>query len=394
MKRIVCLLFTVSFLFILFCCEFSCSQQNSNQDNGEITIISPYWKRLETDITPSPRSKMAYAYDKHHQKLVVFGGVFNSPYTPDEFIYFDETWEFDGYQWELKNPVHRPSARSDAVLCYSDALQKIVLFGGRNGTPYFDDTWVYDGQDWEKIECETKPLPRVFASMYFDENIGKVLLFGGWYAASSYTGTCWLFDGKDWESWIDCGGQSPGQPQGRIFTKIVWDPKRERAVLFGGEFPFLTQYGDTWEMYDNFWHKVLTKASPHIRSSYGFTYYKLIEKCLFFGGLYIPEHGGIEYNDTWQYDDNGWENVEIGKSPLARHSMVYEYMDNISSIVMFGGVNFNMPYGNDYYLGDTWIYSVVEQQASDAPALNMPLAAVPLFFFSLLTYFGIRRRNN
>ncbi|MHA7630515.1 hypothetical protein [Corallococcus sp. M7] len=49
-----------------------------------------------------------------------------------ESVLLNDTWEWDGTNWEQKAPAAAPSARMRHGLAYDSAGQRIVLFGGQN----------------------------------------------------------------------------------------------------------------------------------------------------------------------------------------------------------------------------------------------------------------------
>ena len=64
-----------------------------------------------------------------------------------------QTWEWNGSNW-TQRVVSGPPPRSDAGMVYDSARKRIVLFGGRRGSPDnsdLGDTWEWDGASWKRI---------------------------------------------------------------------------------------------------------------------------------------------------------------------------------------------------------------------------------------------------
>ena len=97
------------------------------------------WIKILTNDSPPPRWAHALAYDPLREKTILFGG-YGQNY-PDGGA-LDDTWEYDGENWNVINTTSAPAAREQHILVYDGNLQKALLFGGfGNG-----DTWFYSDQ--------------------------------------------------------------------------------------------------------------------------------------------------------------------------------------------------------------------------------------------------------
>lgn len=183
-----------------------------------------------------------------------------------------ETWEWTGSRWQLL-PQSGLAGLIDASLAYAPGPMKMVAFGGatpeftcgglnyQNGDNTFcttdlaslkDSTRLYenDGAGWSKKGLSGAPPPRLRPGM---SSFGAgVLVFGG--RAMSTEGNqrvnfsdgqyfpsfpdslsaallsdTWLYDGANWKP-ISTGNPPPAQES----AKIVYDSRRKRAVLVGG----------------------------------------------------------------------------------------------------------------------------------------------------------------
>lgn len=112
------------------------------------TLVTP-----ET-TTPAPRYEHAMVYDAARNRVVMFGGR-------DGTTYFDETWEWDGEDWTLRSPTISPGQRAGHDMIYDAKRQAVVLFGGhRNDGPNpgtMNDTWEWDGSDWKQLNLTIIP---------------------------------------------------------------------------------------------------------------------------------------------------------------------------------------------------------------------------------------------
>src|SRR5262245_14379630 len=83
---------------------------------------APTWARSSII---EPRSAGALCWDAARQRVVMFGGF--GVATPPRY---DETWEWDGALWTLRNPATKPPGRRDHQIVYDSARQRIVMWGG------------------------------------------------------------------------------------------------------------------------------------------------------------------------------------------------------------------------------------------------------------------------
>jgi len=123
---------------------------------------------------PSPRRGHAMAYDAARQRVVLFGG-----YNPS---ILGDTWEWDGTNWVQRTPVASPVARWLYAMAYDAARQRVALFGGESAIPpgyYRDDTWEWGGTNWTQLTPSASPSPRFGLAMAYDEARQRVVLFGG-----------------------------------------------------------------------------------------------------------------------------------------------------------------------------------------------------------------------
>ena len=196
------------------------------------------WTQVITANAPAPRQWFAMAYDPARSRTVLYGGqASNFP------IDSNETWEYDGTNWVLRNPATNPGPLENAAMCYHGALGRIVLYSGINvqvgGTT---QTWTFDGTNWAQI-ATTGPVPsaRTLARMAYDDSRGACILAGG---MNPSTGTLlndiWQFNGAQWREMFATG------PVGRRGFGLVYDQARQRTVLHCGLDQAFVGVTDTW----------------------------------------------------------------------------------------------------------------------------------------------------
>ena len=74
------------------------------------------------------------AFDESRGVVVLFGG--NDGGGP-----LQDTWEWDGLAWSLRDVTPKPEARAGHALVYDSARQRVVLMGD-------GPSWEWDGTTW------------------------------------------------------------------------------------------------------------------------------------------------------------------------------------------------------------------------------------------------------
>jgi alpha-tubulin suppressor-like RCC1 family protein len=139
-----------------------------------------------------------------------------------------------------------------------------------------------------------------------------------------------------------------GQPSARYGHSMVWDPIRQRVIIFGG-FDDVDYKNDLWwyEPGTNTWTEKITNGavdSPSPRRFHSMVWDPIEQKVIMFGGYGTSP---TYKNDLWWYDpasgtngawlmkiDNGTPSPTL-PSARDRHSMVWDTVGQ--RVIMFGG---------------------------------------------------------
>ena len=277
------------------------------------------WEKIETPSKPiPPRGVQSMVYDSLRHKVILFGGA------PANDVGLNDLWDYDGTNWIQKFPLNTPPTRYYSSMVYDKNRSVIVLFGGEDWPNLYNDTWEYNGIDWEHIDTPHKPITRhSWQGMAYDSWRGKVVLFGGWHWYT-FLGDTWEYDGTDWNQ------KNPSiSPSARRSTAMAFDENRGIIVLFGGTSG--SHLNDTWEWDGENWHFVNTANNPGPRHDHQLIYDSDRKTIILFGGHPIP------LNDIWEYDGNDWSQIETINSPeLSGYSIVY--CQERQNFVLFGGL--------------------------------------------------------
>lgn len=310
------------------------------------------WISLATQTQPTARFDHALAFDSGRNKLVIFGGN-------DTYSSRDDLWEWDGVDWRVRKQSV-PAARVFVAAAYDSARGTSILFGGKDGQApaLYAETWEWDGNVWRNHSNPNGPSARMLHSMAYDTTRDRVVLFGG--CNGSMANACSAI-GDTWE-WTTTGWTQVApttSPTARMGHTLAFDSIRNRVILFGG-CTGTTAFGctpnnETWEFDGATWTLLVPTVSPSARWLHGMAFDPLRGKVVMFGGL---EANGQLDNDLWEWDGTTWTPAPATSLPAAAGA---ELAFDGSRIVMFGGcphvllTSFNLSC-SDPQLAYTWTW--------------------------------------
>ena len=261
------------------------------------------WNLLIPETTkPAPRNGCAMAYDFSRERLVLFGG------RGEEFVYLDDTWEWDGSDWHLMDPETSPTPRDNARMVYFEPIGSVVLFGGFLDGDYDNKIWQWDGADWQIVPAGGVEAPEVYAhQLVYDSNLKRLILYGGvrtWYLLEDL----WEWDGYKWRK-IDVSGEKPPL---RVHHAMTYDPVNDQFIIFGGIDEAGDLLNDTWIFKDGQWTQIEPEhPSPCYRREPAMAYDSIRDQSVLFGGR--TQKGLI--NDTWMWNGSYWSQLDSDQSP-------------------------------------------------------------------------------
>lgn len=201
------------------------------------------WTQRTTATTPTRSGRYAMAYDTIRGRTVVFGGV------PSTLLLgaSNQTWEYDGTNWQQRNVAVNPGTLEGPAMCYAETLNTCVLFGGVAPVSgqMSTATWLWNGTAWSQANVFGSPPPaRYEATMTFDPTRSVCVLHGGVTAAGMVLDDTWEFDGATWTL------VSIGSTGARRLASLAYDRYRGCSVLFGGSNSLVggvnSTLSDTW----------------------------------------------------------------------------------------------------------------------------------------------------
>ncbi|HEV8456281.1 MAG TPA: kelch repeat-containing protein [Gemmatimonadales bacterium] len=195
-----------------------------------------------TRIPPPTLNQNGAVYDPLRQRLLVFGGSDNDTVTNDLWelkLTGTPTWT------RLQTTGSRPAARQAHGLLYDPRRDRLLLFGGADGSNQtLNDIWelplAVAPLAWiQSLPLGLQPDPRAYASAIYDSTGDRVILFGGALAVSdtgpptNFLNDVWALPldvAPAWTQLLPLG--TP--PSGRAGPQVIYDAGRGRMIVYGG----------------------------------------------------------------------------------------------------------------------------------------------------------------
>lgn len=183
------------------------------------------WTQLPGPV-PTTRTEGNMAWDPVRNEAILFGGLRTSSWLGD-------TWRCNGATWTQLATATAPSPRIRHAMAFDPVRGRMVLFGGAaNGftiANYLNDTWEWDGTQWQRVITAQSPPALLGACMVHDPVRGRMLLVGLNFISQPLRDLqAWEYDGSNWTL------HSISSATLAEATQLTWDPVRQRAVLFDG----------------------------------------------------------------------------------------------------------------------------------------------------------------
>jgi hypothetical protein len=242
-------------------------------------------------------------------------------------------------------------ARYTFGMAYDAPHARCIVYGGRarNNMP-LGDVWAFDPatNGWTALDPQgSQPVPRAGAQVAMDSLNHRLVVFGGSDGAAvrSDVWTLTLGGVTRWDS-IPVPGPGPGARQQGV---ILYDPPRDRFILFGGTDALDNPQADVWELRigttSSWSHLSPTGAGPAGTYAHRGFYDPVRDRMVF----YVP-------GDTSQVfalslgTPPAWQLLATaGASPASRLGTVMDYDPTGDRLVLHGGID-----KLGAYYDDTW----------------------------------------
>jgi hypothetical protein len=308
---------------------------------------TPAWTLLApTGAPPGARYGHSAIYDPERDCMVVFGGLAASNHRNDVWVL-----SLAGTPaWTALTPTGTPpGARWEHSAIYDPVRDRMVVFGGQAaGSSSYNDVWALSlagTPAWTQLTpTATPPSVRRGHSAIYDPVRDRMVVFGGteWNSCDDV----WSLSLAEAPAWTQL--TPTGTPPGARFGHTaIYDPVRDRMVVFGGALtPYFPCSNDVWSLSLGeapAWLKPQpTGSRPNARWEHSAIYDPVRDRMVVFGGTYWAyTPGTTRFNDVWAVPLAGTSNWTplnpSGTPPSERddHSAVLDPVRN--RMVVFGG---------------------------------------------------------
>ncbi|HEY6460837.1 MAG TPA: hypothetical protein VIY73_11825, partial [Polyangiaceae bacterium] len=209
---------------------------------------------------PTPRTRASLVFYAGSGHAVLFGGESNQcdGSCPPSCgpVPLGETWTWNGATWTQEKPASAgaPPARYGASLVEDTTANAPFLFGGftQSSPPALADAWTWNSgtSTWTQLCTQAPCVPppaRGDQAMAFDTTSNRTVLFGG---SDGMGGPARLDDTWQWDGAAWSGITAATAPSARDQAGAVYDAKRARVVVFGGEVAG-APVAETWEYHSH-----------------------------------------------------------------------------------------------------------------------------------------------
>jgi hypothetical protein len=249
------------------------------------------------------------------------------------------------------NPLWLHSAIQDPV------RQRMIVFAGNDGVQMTNDVWqlaLAGAPRWDSLApLGDLPSKRLGQSAIYDPVRDRLLAFGGVDSAGNVLADVWALSLSDPPTWSSLEPSGTG-PSARYYHTAIYDPVRDRMLVFGGSpqsgFPF----NDVWSLWLSptpRWEQLLPAGTkPAVRYGHSAIYDPVRDRMLVFSG------GGFATNDVWALSLGGTPSWTLlgpsGTLPLQRQGHTALYDPVADRMIVFGGDALSQP------LDDVWQLSL------------------------------------
>jgi hypothetical protein len=256
------------------------------------------WKRLG----PAPRCWGPTAvFDPLRNRMLAFGG---SPFDNVVANSYDVVWSLSltgTPSWtSLTNrpvvPGSGPYGRESASAIYDPVRDRMIVFGGTGGNTY-NDVWALSlsgTPTWTEITpVGPAPGPRRGHTAIYDPVRDRMLVFAGNNASLVDLSDVWALSLSGTPAWTQITPAGT-PPQARGWHTAIYDPVRDRMVVFGGyDWPTTGSFGDTWSLALSgtpTWSPLAASGSVSARNSHSAIYDPVGDRMVVYGGYADPDN--------------------------------------------------------------------------------------------------------
>jgi N-acetylneuraminic acid mutarotase len=304
---------------------------------GQSTTTAPslQWTRVPVSGSlPPPRYDHTIVTDG--TKIYLFGGRSPEPR--------DDLWAFDiaAGSWTELSPAQQPVARFGHNAVWDPSRSRVVIFGGQAGANFFNDIWEYDPavNAWSDptagVDLAVAPAARYGAASCLDGS-GHLLVSHGFTSEGRFDDTTEVSPSTD-------------RPTPRCLIDGVWDTRKERLMIFGGQSNDAPYMDDLWGWSTvTDWQRIARAPSPSARNLYAFVYDATLQQAFLIGG----QSADGPLGDTWAFHSDGetWTQTDVdGRTRLPARYSHDACVTPEGGVYVFGGTDDSTTYSDLWQL--------------------------------------------
>jgi hypothetical protein len=327
----------------------------------------PRWTRFHPGGSqPSYRYTQSAIYDPVRDRMIVFGG-FNDHVQND-------LWQLslgDAPAWSpLVATGAPPHARHRHTAIYDPVRDRMIVYGGTNDTTLFADVWslsLAGPPAWTEITPAIGgPVARYRHSAIYDPQRDRMVVFGG--RSTGDLNDTWALDLSGTPAWSELHPPAP-LPRTRGGHSALYDPAGDRMLVYGGEG---ATRNDAWSLAlsgSPSWTPLAPAgAAPPGHSSHSAILDAQRNRMIVFGGKSDASLATGDLTMLALGATPAWTPVTRPLAPeaMAIHTSIYDPVN--SRLISFGGMSY---FGGP--INDTWSLSL-----DPAPSWSLLQPAGPL----------------
>jgi len=250
---------------------------------------TPRWVSHSVAGGPSARSEHSTIVDPLRNRMLLFGGISGSGNQSD-------LWALSlspQFAWSeiTPNPQYgEPSARRAHTAIYDPVRDRMIVCGGNQLNASLNDVWALSlarQPAWQQIVPSGSFTAREYHSAVYDARRDRMIVFGG-HRNGTILGDVQALSLSGTAAWAAIS-PAGSPPQSRYSHSAIYDPIRDRMVLFGGQSTLSAdRLNDCWELKFSgapTWQALIPDEQvPHARLGATSVYDPHGDRMIMFGG--------------------------------------------------------------------------------------------------------------